>query len=104
VLHVAPEAAVGGPLAAVQEGDPIILDYDARSLELDIPAEEIVRRLDVTAVPARRYARGYRALYVAHVLQADEGCDFDFLKRAPDTSAEEENLPTGILEGWIGGW
>jgi dihydroxy-acid dehydratase len=104
VLHVTPESAVGGPLAAVQDGDPIVLDYDARSLEIDIPAEELTRRLASLSPRLRQYTRGYRALYIDHVLQADQGCDFDFLQKAPDTESESELLPTGILEGWIGGW
>ncbi len=78
VLHVAPEAAAGGPLAAVQEGDWIDLDCDNGRLHLDVPAEEIARRL--AARPPRAVPpSGYAQLYVERVLQADEGCDFDFL-------------------------
>ena len=80
VLHVAPESAVGGPLALVEDGDPIVLDVEARRLDLDLPARRSwQRRLEP---PAAKYRRGYGALYLEHVLQADEGCDFDFL-RAP---------------------
>jgi dihydroxy-acid dehydratase len=103
VLHVAPESAAGGPLAAVENGDPIVLDYERRALELDIPPAELQRRLAALPPAGPRYRRGYRALYVDHVLQADEGCDFDFLRRVAGTPAEDD-LPTGILEGWIGGW
>jgi dihydroxy-acid dehydratase len=103
VLHVTPESAVGGPLAAVEDGDPIVLDYEQRALELDIPPAELERRLAELAPQESRYARGYRRLYVDHVLQADEGCDFDFLRR-PAGAPPEDDLPTGILEGWIGGW
>ncbi|MBP6900205.1 MAG: dihydroxy-acid dehydratase [Burkholderiaceae bacterium] len=82
VLHVAPEARAGGPLAVVRDGDWIELDCDSGRLHLDIADEELQRRLaDWTtrqqADPAD--ASGYRQLYVDHVLQADQGCDFDFL-------------------------
>jgi dihydroxyacid dehydratase/phosphogluconate dehydratase len=84
VLHVAPESAVGGPLALVQTGDRIRLDVAARTLELKVEADELVRRRDAWTPPPRKDARGYRQLYEEHVLQANEGCDFDFLRgRAP---------------------
>jgi dihydroxyacid dehydratase/phosphogluconate dehydratase len=99
VLHVAPESAAGGPLAVVRDGDPIVLDVDARRLDLDLPAAEIARRLDGFEPPAPAYRRGYGALYLEHVLQADRGCDFDFLVgRSP------EREPLGLLSGWQGGW
>src|SRR5947199_8012274 len=72
VLHVAPESAAGGPLRAVENGDPIVLDVEERRLDLDVPPEEIRRRLERLGPPAPRYRRGYGALYVDHVLQADE--------------------------------
>ena len=83
VLHVSPEARAGGPLAVVQEGDFIELDCAAGRLHLDISDEELKARLEAWAAvqtvdPAD--ATGYRSLYVQHVLQADEGCDFDFLR------------------------
>ncbi|MDN8611882.1 IlvD/Edd family dehydratase [Variovorax ginsengisoli] len=80
VLHVAPEAADGGPLAAVQDGDWIELDCEAGRLHLDIDDAELAARLEAIAgraAPAT--GGGYQRLYVDHVLQADEGCDFDFL-------------------------
>ena len=83
VLHVAPEARAGGPLAVVREGDWIELDCDANRLHLDITDAELAQRLEVWAaeqVPDPADASGYRSLYVQHVLQADEGCDFDFLR------------------------
>jgi dihydroxy-acid dehydratase len=102
VLHVAPEAAAGGPLRAVEDGDPIVLDVGSRRLDLDVPADEVARRLDRLGPPAPHYRRGYGALFLEHVLQADEGCDFDFLRGRPGEPAETE--PLGLLTGWIGGW
>ena len=79
VLHVAPESAVGGPLAAVRTGDEISLDVPARSLELCVPAEEIAARLKQFQTPKPHYTRGYGKLFLDHVTQANLGCDFDFL-------------------------
>ena len=80
VLHVAPEAMAGGPLGAVQNGDFIELDAYAGRLHLDVSDEELQQRLaNLEAPPAPNFIGGYRQLYVNHVLQADEGCDFDFL-------------------------
>ena len=102
VLHVAPESAAGGPLAAVRDGDPIVLDVEHRRLDLDLPAGELERRLASLVPRPPHYARGYGALYLEHVLQADEGCDFDFLRALPGEPAQSE--PLGLLSGWIGGW
>lgn len=82
VLHITPESAAGGPLAVVQNGDMITIDVPGRSLTLDVPAEEIARRLAALPPAPETAARGYERLYAEHVLQADEGVDFDFL-RAP---------------------
>ncbi len=80
VLHVAPEAAAGGPLGAVQEGDWIELDCAGGCLTLDIPEAELTARLAARdAQGGNAMKSGYQRLYVDHVLQADEGCDFDFL-------------------------
>ncbi|MDV7213471.1 IlvD/Edd family dehydratase [Azotobacter beijerinckii] len=80
VLHVAPEAAAGGPLAAVRNGDLIELDCAGGRLHLEVSAEELAARLADLAPPAPlAWDGGYRRLYIDHVLQADEGCDFDFL-------------------------
>ncbi|MBL8359732.1 MAG: dihydroxy-acid dehydratase [Rubrivivax sp.] len=84
VLHVAPEAAIGGPLALVRSGDEIELDVAARRLHLCVGDDELARRRAEWQPPAPRYERGYTKLYQAHVTQAPEGCDFDFLQgRAP---------------------
>ena len=82
VLHAAPEAAIGGPLALVADGDMICLDAAAGSISLDVPGEEIARRRAAWAPPAPSHLRGWPALYREHVLQAPQGCDLDFL-RAP---------------------
>jgi len=80
VLHVAPEAAAGGPLAVVREGDFIELDCGTGRLHLDIAAEELQARLADWQAPAQSLlVGGYRQLYIDHVMQADQGCDFDFL-------------------------
>jgi L-arabonate dehydrase len=80
VLHVAPESAVGGPLALVQDGDLISLDVEKRSLDLVVDAGELARRRDAWEQAPRRDERGYRRLHADRVLQANEGCDFDFLR------------------------
>ena len=80
VLHVAPEAAAGGPLAVVRNGDFIELDCETGRLHLDVSEAELKDRLAAWAPPAGLlWDSGYQRLYVEHVLQADEGCDFDFL-------------------------
>ena len=87
VLHVAPESYVGGPLALVKDGDEIELDVSARKLELKVSDAELARRRAAWVAPAKRYERGYGALFAQHITQADKGCDFDFLhagKPTPD--------------------
>ncbi len=79
VLHVAPEAAAGGPLAAVRDGDFIELDCTTGRLHLDISDEELATRLAQVTPPEHAMKGGYQRLYVNHVLQADQGCDFEFL-------------------------
>ncbi len=79
VLHVAPEAAAGGPLALVRNGDWIRLDVEARELELEVPEDELARRRASWQAPVLPHTRGYYQLYTTHVLQADQGADFDFL-------------------------
>ncbi|MCX7962745.1 MAG: dihydroxy-acid dehydratase [Burkholderiales bacterium] len=82
VLHVSPEAAVGGPLALVRTGDRIRLSVRERRLDLLVGDDELARRRSAWRPPAMPPARGYAKLYMTHVLQAEEGCDFDFLRRA----------------------
>jgi dihydroxy-acid dehydratase len=80
VLHVAPEAALGGPLALVRTGDRIRLSVAGRRLDLVVDAAELARRRAELPPPAPAPQRGYAKLYAGHVLQADRGCDFDFLR------------------------
>jgi dihydroxy-acid dehydratase len=79
VLHVTPEAAVGGPLALVRDGDMIELDVEARRLHLDVSDDELERRRAAWTPPPPASETGYVRLYVDHVQQADRGADFDFL-------------------------
>ncbi len=80
VLHVSPEAALGGPLALVRTGDSIVLDVPARTLTLDVPDDELARRAAGWRPPASGPTSGYAWLYTQHVLQAEAGADFDFLR------------------------
>ena len=80
VLHISPEAAVGGPLALVRNGDEIALDVEARTLTLCVADDELARRRADWRPPPRPVTRGYTRLYQEHVTQAHEGCDFDFLQ------------------------
>lgn len=80
VLHIAPEAAIGGPLAIVENGDEIVLDAANRRIDLNIPQEEMERRLKAFVKPKPYYERGYGRMFLEHVTQAPQGCDFDFLQ------------------------
>jgi dihydroxy-acid dehydratase len=83
VLHVSPESFVGGPLALVHDGDLIELDVSGRRLSLLVSDEELARRKASWTPPKPKFARGYGVLNQLHVLQADKGCDFDFLEELP---------------------
>jgi len=89
ILHVAPESYVGGPLAFVETGDEIEVDVDARRIHLHVADEELARRRGAWRPPAPHYQRGYGAMYSAHIGQADEGCDFDFLLAGESTPEPE---------------
>jgi dihydroxy-acid dehydratase len=89
VLHVAPESHVGGPLALVRDGDLIELDVPARRIELKVDAAELERRRAAWTPPQEHYSRGFGALYLKHVRQANEGCDFDFLEAGAPTPDPE---------------
>ena len=85
VLHVAPEAAVGGPLGLVKDGDEIEIDIQGRKIHLDVSEEELAKRKAVWSPPVYPATRGYTALYAKHVTQANEGADFDFLHAGDET-------------------
>jgi dihydroxy-acid dehydratase len=89
VLHVAPESHVGGPLAFVHDGDLIELDIPARKLTLKVSDEELARRRAKWVAPEPHYTRGFGTLYLKHVTQANEGCDFDFLESGAATPDPE---------------
>ena len=89
VLHVAPESFVGGPLALVRDGDIIELDVAARRLHLQVSDEELDKRRADWQQPPAKFGRGYGALYLQHITQADQGCDFDFLEAGPPTPEPE---------------
>ncbi len=91
VLHVAPESFTGGPLALVRDGDVIELDVAKRKLNLCVNDDEMGRRRADWKPEPPRYTRGFGALYAAHVTQADQGCDFDFLHAGGETSEPEIN-------------
>lgn len=80
ILHVAPESFIGGPLALVRNGDMISLDVDARTIDLDISDEEMAARRAAWTAPDKNYERGYGWMFSRHIQQANEGCDFDFLR------------------------
>jgi dihydroxy-acid dehydratase len=89
VLHVAPESHVGGPLAFVRDGDLVELDVPARKLVLHVPDDELDKRRADWQQPPAKYGRGYGALYLQHITQANEGCDFDFLEAGAPTPEPE---------------
>jgi L-arabonate dehydrase len=94
VLHVAPESAVGGPLALVRDGDEIALDVPGRSLMLKVSAGELAERKAAWKPRPPQFTRGYGRLFLDHVLQANEGCDFDFLRGATPVRAEDTAGPS----------
>jgi len=85
VLHISPEAAVGGPLALVRTGDEVVLDVEARLLALVVDDAELIERHAHWRPPPQKFARGFARLYTQHVTQAHEGCDFDFLEGTAPT-------------------
>jgi dihydroxy-acid dehydratase len=93
VLHVAPEAAAGGLLALVQDGDPISLDVPHRQLQLEVAEEELIRRTAPSTVSGAFASpnRGWERLYVDHVQQADTGADLDFLVGASGPGVARES-------------
>ena len=90
VLHVAPETALGGPLALVRDGDEIELNVEARRLHLHVSEEELAERRARWSAPPPSFTRGYGQLYLRHVNQAPLGCDFDFLRGSDSVSVSEQ--------------
>jgi dihydroxy-acid dehydratase len=80
ILHVSPESYIGGPLALVQNGDKITVNVPERSIHLEISDEEMARRKAAWTPPPKRFERGYGHMFTQHILQADQGCDFDYLE------------------------
>jgi L-arabonate dehydrase len=94
VLHVSPESAVGGPLALVSDGDEIELDVPNRRLTLRVSDEELARRRAAWTPRPPHFTRGYGRMFLDHVLQANEGCDFDFLRGGTPVRAEDTAGPS----------
>lgn len=90
VLHVAPESAIGGTLALVMDGDEIELDVPGRSIQLRVSESELELRRSRWRPPMAKFERGYGRMYIDHVLQAPQGCDFDFLVGATPVEASEQ--------------
>jgi len=80
VLHVSPEAYIGGALALVKNGDQITVDVPGRRIHLEISDTEMARRKAAWTPPPKRFERGYGYMFSQHILQADKGCDFDYLE------------------------
>jgi dihydroxy-acid dehydratase len=91
VLHVAPESAIGGPLALVRDGDQIELDVANRRLHLHVSDDELAARRAIWQPPAASFRRGYGRLFIEHVNQAPAGCDFDFLLGSDPVHATEQS-------------
>ena len=89
VLHIAPESHAGGPLALVQTGDEIVLDVPNRRLDMAVSDDELLRRKAAWQKPATRFTRGYGVIFETHIMQADKGCDFDFLQAGEPTPEPE---------------
>ena len=80
ILHVAPEAYIGGPLAFIQTGDLVTVSVPDRTIHLEVSDEELARRRAAWTAPPKRFERGYGWMAARHIQQADTGCDFDFLE------------------------
>jgi dihydroxy-acid dehydratase len=92
ILHAAPEAFIGGPLALVKTGDLITVDVPSRKIHLEISDEELATRRAAWVAPAPRYERGYGWMFSKHILQADQGCDFDFLETSFGAAVPEPDI------------
>jgi dihydroxy-acid dehydratase len=92
ILHVAPEAYVGGPLALVRNGDIIEVDVESRRIHLDVSDAELEARRKAWQPPPPRYARGYGWMFSRHIRQANDGCDFDFLETSFGAAVGEPEI------------
>ena len=92
ILHAAPEAFIGGPLALIKTGDLITVDVPTRKIHLEISDEELAARRAAWVAPAPRYERGYGWMFSKHILQADQGCDFDFLETSFGAAVPEPDI------------
>jgi dihydroxy-acid dehydratase len=92
ILHAAPEAFIGGPLALIKTGDLITVDVPTRKIHLEISDEELAARRAAWVAPAPRYERGYGWMFSKHILQADQGCDFDFLETSFGVAVPEPDI------------
>jgi dihydroxy-acid dehydratase len=92
VLHVAPEAHVGGPLALLETGDMVTVDIPGRRIHMEVSDEELAQRRAAWTAPEDPYQRGFGKMYMAHVSQAHDGCDFDFLQTAAGAPVPEPKI------------
>jgi dihydroxy-acid dehydratase len=92
ILHVAPESYVGGPLALIRTGDMITVDVPARSIRAEVSAAELASRREALKMPTPRYERGYGWMFSRHIMQANQGCDFDFLETAFGRAVPEPDI------------
>lgn len=99
VVHVSPEAAVGGPIAAVETGDMVFIDVENGIIGVEIDDAEMARRLAARPPAKRHYNRGWGAIYLDNVQQAHLGADFKILRAVP--GEETPDLPLGLIEGWV---
>ena len=99
IVHVSPESAIGGPIAAVETGDIVYIDVENGIIGVEIDDAEMQRRLAARPVPKRHYTRGWGAIYLDNVEQAHLGADFKILRAVPGEETPE--LPLGLIEGWV---
>ena len=92
ILHAAPESFIGGPLALIKTGDMITVDVPSRKIHLEISDEELAKRKAAWVAPTPRYERGYGWMFSKHILQADQGCDFDFLETSFGAAVPEPDI------------
>ena len=92
ILHIAPEAYLGGPLALIKTGDIIKVDIPNRHLNVDLDEAEFLARRKAWTPPKPRFERGYGHMYLQHIEQADKGCDFDFLRTDFGAGVDEPEI------------